>query len=393
MRRFGKGHLLAVLIALAIGDVWLTIPSMQRALSEPFLFADWREYVTAVTLLRAGQGHLLYDPQAFEAFQRGMGMDISLPYYYHPVFLIVALPFASLPPGLSYGIWVAFNITLLALCLHLLRAKLPEPDRLAFFVLAAAQLPVWVALYLGQASFVLLLGQTLAAIGWLERNDRKAVLGLILLTVKPQLLIPWLALLLLRREWRKVMYLAAGGAGILAASVALIGTTGVNNYLQLLQTEQARSNYPWSHSVMGLLTMLTGSANPLPEYLLLVALVLTTSWFALRRTLAGRAEEADQIALAATTVASTLLANHLLIYDLALWIVPIAIGWRVASPTAGRIFIAAALVAPYLSLISPPFVVPSVLTQAAALIYLLLIAVNTSRQTLATSDRAAASPS
>ena len=265
-----RGYLHAALAGLLLVEVLLVVHLSWDNWPAPYSTGDWRIYLSALGMLRSGQGALIYDYPTLAAVQRSLGFDTILPFNYHPVFLLLAYPFALLPLGLSYPAWQLFNLALLVACLGLLaRGFLPRGEALTYALVAAAGLPVMLALRLGQASLVLLLGLTLFAWGCQTRRQAAAGLGLGVLLIKPQLLPLLLLYVAWRWQWAALAWFAVVAATIGALSSALVGLGGLHNYAALLLGGNIGFWYPWSHTLMGLAQSGLGPDYAWPGYILL----------------------------------------------------------------------------------------------------------------------------
>ena len=152
-----------------------------------------------------------YDPQIVAQLLAGLHLKGVWPFAYPPTLLLFVWPFAQLPLGLAYPLWVGLES--------------------AAFVFAAAHLvkPVWATAALALAPAVFFsaeLGQTSLIVGaaviggWGLRDTRPALAGMLFglaACVKPQAMI--LAPIVLWGRWRMLACMAATGAALVLASL------------------------------------------------------------------------------------------------------------------------------------------------------------------------------
>ncbi len=181
----------------------------------------------------AGQlDHLQGDWEAFDrAAGRAIGGDWrsaytisrteSLPFLYPPYVLWFLLPLAALPRVWSFAAVLAASITATAAAIGLVVRLLPRVDtrRLLFAVAVTASFgPVYQMIRYGQLSPLYL--AVFAAVAWACQRGRPTVAGFLVavLAVKPNLLLPVVAVLVAARAWP---ILRAASVGI----VALVAST------------------------------------------------------------------------------------------------------------------------------------------------------------------------
>ncbi len=338
----------------------------------PFGHEDWWTYVSSVYMLRDGQGHLIYDIPSLTAVQAALGRSEAVIYPYHPAYLLLVYPFAVLPPNMSYVGWMAFNIVLLAFCLQMLASRfVPTNERRLFFLIVGASLPVYIALAYGQSSFVVLLGVSLVVVGTISGHDIRSGLGLAVLLIKPQYLLLWLALLLWRRQLRALAFFSVAGGILLGLSYLLVGSDGLFSYVHLLASGAMAKRYAASYTLNGIAYALPGEASTAVTYALMSAVVLAGYVFTLVKT--SRHTEQRSL-MAITLLASMLVANYLLIYDLTMWSVVLALLWSSATVGNARFLLAAGFTAPWISFacaqLGFPFVWPTVAVAVAVLVLL-----------------------
>lgn len=369
--RSRRGVVVSLLIGTVLGQALLLGLQVARTFTAPLDYGDWWVYFSSVRMLSAGLGQQIYDISAVDAFQKALGRPESGLYLYHPAYLLLAYPFASLEPGLSYVAWMLFNVTLLGISVAILiKSLVPPGERFLFSLLVLGSLPVYVALGSGQSTFVVLLGLVLLVTGILSRGDVKTGLGLAILLIKPQYLPVLLVLLLWQRRFKSLMYFAGFGSAILLLSWLLVGTDGLLSYPRLLLSGAASACYPLSHSINGIVNGLVAPSSALPVYAVLAS-VLAASYVLF---LAKAGSEAGEHLVAVTVLVSMLISNYLLVYDLAIWAVPLALLWPCAMSGKGRFLVGFALLAPWVTQILAQhgigFVWPTVGIELWALMWL-----------------------
>ncbi len=157
---------------------------------------------------------------------------------YSPFFALLFAPIALLPYKLALPCWS--SISLLLFAVGFLRvwntSGLPSKDKLSGFLIGLSFLPFYAwCLLTGQASafgfFALALAISLEREGKLFASG----LALSLLLYKPPLLILFLPMLLITGRRRTFAGFCAGGVALGAVSLAMIGSSGLPAYFEMLQ--------------------------------------------------------------------------------------------------------------------------------------------------------------
>ncbi len=190
-------------------------------------------------LLARTQPSQLYDlakQRSVEAeavgWQNGWTMFIQPPY--EALFLE---PFSLLPYRTAYLTYLAFNLVLILPCFLLARdafSNVIDPWQLAPGLMFFFFLPLWLALFQGQASIRLLL---LCCAAWYELKrgkDFAAGFLLALALFKLQVIVPLVFLLAVWRGLRILGGFLAGGVAVAAVSVWLVGIAGMRDFAKLL---------------------------------------------------------------------------------------------------------------------------------------------------------------
>ncbi len=365
-----RGHLNALLIGCVVAQItfWLWF-SLPRFADQPFGTDDFAAFWATALLVRDGLGSHIYDLPTITAVQASLGLPQTIPYLYPPLFLTLVLPLTYVSPGWAYLLWGFFNIVLLCLSVWLLaHALVPSGDRLTFALLVFASMPAGRTIYLGQTAFLLLLGMGLAATGFLARDDRHTALGSIALLIKPQLLPVWIVTLVWYRRFRALGYFVAAGTVFYLFSLQMVGTEGMLGYVRALITSGTADKVGFqaigSHTLSGLAYGIAGETQSRMVYLIMAAATMALfCWWIFRLRTATPNNLRAAAALAILT--ALLISSHSLLYDLALWSVPLAIYWPFLSRGWGRWLIAAGFVTPWISsffgMLGAGFVWPTVL--------------------------------
>jgi len=273
----------------------------------------------------------------------------------HPPFLY---PFLELLAGLDYRTAYIVHAMLLV---FLVVAGLPIlyrvlrrnnwPRTQTWIVLAGVILfePFFISVLKGQDSAVLLLGGLLWFSGVVQDNDTLAGLGLSLTLIRPQIALLLAIPFLFRR--RKVFTWFCGGGLVLGLySFALVGWTGVKDYLQILTFSTGGYGYVLAEAAMfnftGLALQLapglsTNLVNTLGWGLFFAAMVgLCIIW--------GHSKFIDYRHLALAITLSLFVSPHLHYHDLALLVIPL-IGLSLAGINAGKLTVRIAAILPMLA--------------------------------------------
>jgi hypothetical protein len=185
--------------------------------------SDWPAFATGARLIVEDPGHLYdFDTQRrVELEVTGgrtlitLGINGILPFLAPAWVAFFAVPFEVLGTNLGGRLWILFGLVCLALGLYL--AVRPRPPTAA--LPAFASVPTALLLLNAQLDGIVALGIGAAVALW--SRPFLAGLGLGLTLLKPQLVLPLGAALLVARRWRVLAGWAVAGIVLLAASAAL----------------------------------------------------------------------------------------------------------------------------------------------------------------------------
>ncbi len=302
-----------------------------------------------------GLGQRLYDITLQKQTRDSLFQHPSPLFFEHPPFeALLFSPLAALPFRTAYEIWALCNATLWLVMIFLLRKHFPWPDDdlgyLFFWLLFA---PLWVALYQGQSSLLLL---ALYAITFVKlKFGREFVAGLALGfgLFKLQFVLPFALIFLLRKKWRFLF--GFGTTSILLALLSLIavGWHGVCDYFRFLsaigsnpQNESFGSavDMPTLH---GLIYAVLGHKIPHQALnILVVSLSVLLLGVVAWRWKSLRSFDSLDLMFAAAFAASLVTGSHMFTHDFSPLILAMFLAAASFSSGASK-----ALVAPQLALI------------------------------------------
>jgi len=280
--------------------------------------SDWPAFATGARILVDDPGHL-YD---FEV-QRRVELDVTggrtlvtlgingiLPFVGPAYVAFFAVPFELLGTNLGGRLWILFGLVCLGAGLYL--AVRPRPPTAVLPAFAAV--PTALVLLNAQVDGIVALGVGAAIALWSRPFLAGLALGLTLL--KPQLMLPAAAALLVTRRWRVLAGWAAAGL-FLTAAAALLNPRWVFQWVPALNgpVRPGSREVDFAHFGTALPAGVQGYAVAVLAFAALVAVL----------ALAGR-RRADFRAAAAVLVAGgVLVAPHALPTDLVLVAVALAI--------------------------------------------------------------------
>jgi hypothetical protein len=203
---------------------------------------DFRHLYTAGYMLLHGHGKELYDFSAMVAVQNQIVGNITggwLPFNHLSFEAVFFVPFALMPFGTAYLVFLAVNFALLFWSMSALKpafGDISEVPEWLIWVFPFGFVGCFAAIAEGQDSILLLTLMVLAVA--LMRQDRDLAAGstLALSLFKFQFVLPIVALYACWKRWRLVSGFILSAALLLAISVLIVGPEGVATYFKELQT-------------------------------------------------------------------------------------------------------------------------------------------------------------
>jgi Glycosyltransferase family 87 len=328
--------LVTFLVAMIVLHAWMFF-RLRREIATGY--PDFTIFYTAGKCIIQDRGRQLYDLETQFAIQREFASEVKhrenpLPFNHPPFEALLFAPLASLPYVAAYFVWTVFNIVLMLGFWNLLRPRLPALHGFlpALPLLAMfAFFPLIMALLQGQDAILLLFLYGLAFSALATGRAFVAGLFLGLALFKFQLVLPFVLVLLVRRQWRAVAGFVITAFGLLLVSAAVVGWRGVMAYpgfvLRLSRSGAEAGIYP--RDMPNLRGLVAGSLHlsGLPATLLIVALsialvALVAHWWRVRPQRAQPKHEFGLGFSLCLTVA-IITSYHLLVHDLSLLILPI----------------------------------------------------------------------
>lgn len=274
---------------------------------------DFGVFYYAARMVLDGSRHQLYDVGAQHAFQARFDRPFSQLFYYPPFVVLPFLAIARLPMLLAYSIWTAISLVLLIISVRILAIQASVDYGNWPILLSLAFMPVSSCLVHGQLSIVVLASYVSAYLLW---REGRLFLGGVLLSVatfKFQLVIGFVAVLLVRRRWREIGGYATGAAFLLVTSVLITGVQPLLRYPAFIrQSEGGVGSEPANMANWrGFVTLL---ASDHVGWVIVLSLA-TVLW-------AARAWTSLEIGFSAALLAAMLVSYHFNPQDLTLSLIP-----------------------------------------------------------------------
>jgi hypothetical protein len=305
---------------------------------------DYFYYYCVSKLVAAGHGGSAYDDRVLGALERHLlaphGVPGGvIPNVYPPFFAVALAPLTLLGYTPGSVLWTAVNCVAFggSLAFLIQLARLGRLGGIGFGLAGFVALPALVALMLGQASFVLL--ALLCIVVYAATTERQWLCGsaLALMLIKPQLVLPFLVVLVVRGQWQAISAFAIWAAVLAVAPLLVLGPGAIVDYIHaLLQAahwggEVGGFSPADNLSIAGFLRLLLPGAIAMP-----ISIVMDVAALVALAVLTRRPVALDAL-LALTTVIALLISQHVLIHDLTLLLVPAAVVLRHRAESNWRV--------------------------------------------------------
>jgi Glycosyltransferase family 87 len=302
-------------------------------------YPDFTSFYGAGKTLREGRGSQLYDANEQWRTQQEFASRVSirkapLPFLRPPFEALLFVPLTSLPYFQAYLLWNAGSFCAVMAVPFLLRRRIPALRRLSpwlFALLPLAFSPVFLTLVQGQDSILLLLSYTLAYLAMRKEADFQAGCWLGLGLVKPHLVIPFVAILLLRGGRKIAMGFLFVAAVLFFTSLAIVGWPALiryPGYLWWLEQHSGRGLVlpQDTPNLRGLAEGLLSGTLPTWGVTLLVSMLslAVIFWAAAHQPQRRLARNGlSDLVFSQAIVATFLVSFHAFAYDLSIMMLPI----------------------------------------------------------------------
>lgn len=283
--------------------------------------SDWPAFATGAKLIVSDPTHLYdldYQRRVQDEVTGGrrlvsLGIKGILPFLAPAWVALLAVPFDLLGTNLGGRAWILFELLCLAAGLYLVTRPRPPTELLPAF----AGVPTAIMLLNAQLDGVVALGLGAALSLWSRPYLAGLALGLTL--VKPQLVLPIGAALLLSRSWKVLAGWAAAGFALLGVTLIMSPRWVVDWLAQTRSTVQTGAR---EVNIAHASVLLPGPVQTMG------LIVLTLAAIAIVVLIAWRCRDDRQAAAAALVAGGVFAAPHALSADLVLVALALAIWGR-----------------------------------------------------------------
>jgi hypothetical protein len=191
---------------------------------------DFGTFYYAAHMILDGSRHALYDVDAQRIFQAHFHRPPDMRFRNPPFALLPMLGLAELPMAAAYVLWTVISLALLYAELKILEIETDLRFGNWPVLLSLLFVPVMGCLLHGQFSILVLAGFIFAYVQW--RRGRRFLGGVFLsiATLKFQVVLGFVAVLLLKRKWRELAGFLSGCLVLLAVSIAMTGIQALWHY-------------------------------------------------------------------------------------------------------------------------------------------------------------------
>ncbi len=325
---------MAALITIAVEyRVFVATPGM-----------DFDHYYAAAQMVRSGSGSRLYDVHLQDQFQAKYARRFGTIFNYPAAAALLYLPATFFSPYHGYLLWESLSLAIVFGSIFVLNRRFALfRDTYFILLLSLFFVPLHALLLEGQVDAFVLLAFVLALLALKSERPFAAGVALALGLVKFHLVLPFVWVMLIRKQWRFLGGFSVGTVLITGFSVAICPSFLIS-YPRLLATMQRLPNGGFHPQLMpnfrGLIFLATKREAPI-SLLVVIALAVLTAVARRWTTL-----EFGFIAAIAAALFST---YHVYLPDLILLLIPLMFACRPPwNPQKAIVVLLLALpVAPY----------------------------------------------
>ena len=299
--------------------------------------SDFIQFYAAGRILRGHHAENIYDYSREREVQLQFTNHTQPMVYNHPPFeAILFLPLSYLPFRAAFLAWTYACLFLFGAAMYAVRDYIEELHFYEFLLgLSFLFFPFLAALLQGQDSMLVLFSYALAFRALKRRHEFKAGLILSIVAIKPQLLLPFLALSVLGVSRRFAAGLAAGCIALVTLSLALVGGASTLGYIALLINMNSVAGQHTFHITPSAMPNLRGIAfcllssilQPMPLNILIILLTVSLIVASMKSCKFALINGSGAFALsfALALLLTLILSFHLLLHDVCLAVLPLLI--------------------------------------------------------------------
>ena len=321
------------------------------------LFIPWKEimagkndfpvFYSNATMVREGRAASLYDFTEENSFVRRVS-DVTRPPNNHlPYELLLFVPLTYLRFDTAHVLWTILSLGMLGGTAFLLRSFYDGPSGLSILLLTILGFfPVWYCLLQGQDSILLLFLFALSFWLWRRGNDDAAGFVIALGLFRPQLVVPFVLIMLLAGKWKFIRGFVPGAIIAVLLSACVVGLNGMADYVHILLSQGTQQSArvlsdQWTVRP-GLMATWRGFLwLCLPEWiptnvrsLLLLMGTFAGLAYAARKIYNAKDMEAFSLAFATSVATILLVSFHSFLNDFSLMILPLLVYAPVVANSA-----------------------------------------------------------
>ncbi len=305
----------SIVIALAL---WILAVRYQQFRSTPGM--DFEHYYVAAQMVRTAAGTQLYSPSAQYAFQSQYLHHSGTLFNYPAAAALLYWPTTFLDLNHGYLLWSAISMAVIIISLFLFNRRFSISRQFCWFVLLCLGfLPLHASLVTGQADAFLLLAYVLTLVSLDSECPVLAGFALAFGLIKFHLILPFVFVMIVRKQMRFLLGFSAGTVMMALLSLAVSGTAVFTAYPKLLLSMQSLPNGGFHPDLMpnirGLIFLST--RHEAPMWLLMIIAFATLACI-------GRRWTTLEDGFSAAVVATLFVTYHVYPADLLLLIIPLA---------------------------------------------------------------------
>jgi glycosyl transferase family 87 len=321
---------IALIVLFNVHLLWITKDKILEG------YGDFASFYASALIVRDGRGRELYNYETQREIQSPLFSRVeiredALPYVHLAYETLVYIPLTFFTYSKAAVLWVLINLVMIGLISLYVPFYLPRPRisfRVFLLLCLLASFPVLVTLIQGQDSIILLFLYSFAYI-FLKRG-KPAVAGAVLALglFKFQLVLPFVGIFLLEREWRFIKGFVAASTVPIITSLYIAGMEGTLQYVRFLvrfsQSPLGQFEIePWKMpNLRGILYAgLSVVASPKFSFIATIIGSITVVIWAIR---ASRSEPLE-VRFSLALLVSLAVSHYLFVYDLAIVVLPVFI--------------------------------------------------------------------